>query len=176
MRRYSIKIIAFALIPFVFCSYQIFKYSPFNKMVYKPFCYENGTRYLNGPLRPEFKEEIIYYLKQENFHIWEEDSELYVTLIQLNEGNEIFSDRNDFLENTQSKLILTTLNRIPNLYGEIIEPPKALIEAANQIKFENNIPLNQDLPLKFRHECRLTRAGAIWVEKLGSDGDLSQNP
>ncbi|MCB9942035.1 MAG: hypothetical protein H6851_00220 [Geminicoccaceae bacterium] len=170
MNRHRKKIIVFAALVVAVLAFEVFVRSPYNKMEYQPFCWENGEdKFLKGPLRPEYRKGIIYWMRFENFKIWEEDGKLYVTRYQtVDEGNFYFPDRAEYLNNLEGKLIHNLWNGTsagPDITP--INPPNPLIEAVADARREKG--MGEDEEWDWWDYCPVKRAGTLLVERMGAD-------
>ncbi|MCB1970968.1 MAG: hypothetical protein KDG54_11230 [Geminicoccaceae bacterium] len=170
MNRHRKKIIVFAALVVAVLAFEVFKLTPYNKMEYRPFCYENREyKYLDGELNLKYRDHIILWLVVENFWVWADDRKLFITMFPMhNEGSLLFPDRGELFENIEGKIIEEIWNdRYLRYRGRKFYPNIPLEKAVEDL--EREMSVNTDNKWEFWNHCKVKRAGALLVERMGAD-------
>ncbi len=134
---------------------------------YRPFCKVDGKiHYIEGPLRPEYKELLKEGLAKEDFYFREEDDDIYISRDSTAGGTDLFPNQYEFFNNFEWKYIWA-LSKGHGAGRTQVEPPKALLDLIAKTKegpYERGVV--DDLDSRYFRSCAFKRAGAIWLEKL----------
>jgi len=143
---------------------------------YRPHC--GGIRnliYLDGPLRPEYSDMLEQVLMSEDFYYWKIGERVYLRYYSTFDGNEHYDGRYDLFSNVEWKMV-RELAGGHLASGALAPPPQPLMEAirVTEAKYGMYRPdYYADNARRFR-DCRVKRAGTIWVEKLDNALELQK--
>lgn len=134
---------------------------------YRPFCKIDGKiHYIEGPLRPEYKELLKKGLKNENFYFREEDGDIYISRDTATGGTELFWNQYEFFNNFEWRFV-KSLSKGHGAGDTQVEPPKALLDLIAKTKEgPHERGVGGDLDSRYFWSCAFKRAGAIWLEKM----------
>lgn len=134
---------------------------------YRPFCKIDGKiHYIEGPLRPEYKDWLKEGLTEFNFYYRKEGRDIYISRDSATGGTDLFPNQYEFFNNFEWRFI-KSLSKGRGAGDTEVEPPKALLDLIAETEAgPHERDFGDDLSFRYFRSCAFKRAGAIWLEKL----------
>ncbi len=143
---------------------------------YVPACGPRRSIPLDGPLREQYVIILSHYMDQENFRYWRRGNKIYIPLLDIRGGNELFRSRRDFLANAGRKIASSIANGVI-LNGRHFPPPPPTREPIDEMERKcGSYPRPADdrsrggRDRRFDFECFLMRAAIVEVETMENAG------
>ncbi len=157
------KTAAFGLGLCVLVGFMLFTVVPLTR--YRPNCGSIETPiYLDGPLRPDYRDNLEHVLNEEGFYYWKLNGNIYLKTMDVVTGLDFY---HELFRNAEADII-SNLSHGYRANGERIPPPPPLLDAIRRTEAEYGPFPAAIVGSDSRHfrDCDVMRAGAIWVEKL----------